>query len=176
MDASRLRAAAALIRARNEIDAELSVIVGRPPLSGHLAEWLASEVLGVQLEAAATARGIDGRFSRDSPLADRTVNVKYLGKQEGILDVSDFPGLDFYLVLAGPKAGVGTSKGTTRPWVIAQAFVFNASDLAEHVKPGTAVGVPAALWSAAEIYPKQTSNLLPLTEEQTKMLALFGAG
>src|SRR3989442_1386327 len=51
---------AALLRRRNEIDAEIGAAIGRPPTSGHLGEYVAAVVFGIKLEASAAAKGIDG--------------------------------------------------------------------------------------------------------------------
>ncbi|WP_176946770.1 hypothetical protein [Lentzea fradiae] len=40
---------AQLLRERNRIDAELSAIIGRPALTGHLGRWIAAQVFGVEL-------------------------------------------------------------------------------------------------------------------------------
>jgi len=60
-------------------------------------------------------------------------------------------------VLAGPKAAA-RSCGQTRPWRIAEVFLFDAAELAARqvargVKAGTAAGVPGALWESARICP-----------------------
>jgi hypothetical protein len=39
------------------------------------------------------AEAIYGRF-RAGPLAGRTVNIKFYGKREGLLDTADLPALD----------------------------------------------------------------------------------
>jgi hypothetical protein len=43
--------------------------------SGHLGEWIAVQVLDIELEVSAVSAGIDGHF-RSGPLQGRTVNVK----------------------------------------------------------------------------------------------------
>ncbi|HJQ42172.1 MAG TPA: hypothetical protein VJ831_03740 [Jatrophihabitantaceae bacterium] len=48
----------------------------------------------MQLDAAANAKGIDGRFGPGAPLAKKMVNVKYHGKREGILNTTDHAELD----------------------------------------------------------------------------------
>lgn len=174
----QLRAVAALVRARNALDAEIAAVIDRPALSGHLAEGVAWQVCDVHLEAAANAKGIDGRFGPGAPLAEKTVNVKYHGKREGILNTTDYADLDYYLVLSGPKATVMTSKGGTRPWAITHVYLFDAkalhTDQAAHgVKSGIASSVRNDLWDAAEIYPQPNNPAMPLSDEQCAMLALF---
>ena len=56
MDADSLARAAALLRARNAIDAELAELTGRPMTSGHLGEWIAAQIFDIELEASARAR------------------------------------------------------------------------------------------------------------------------
>jgi hypothetical protein len=60
------------------------------------------------LEQSASQKGIDGRFAGGS-LARKTVNIKWYGKMEGLLDVSPGNLPDFYLVMTGPKATASSS-------------------------------------------------------------------
>ena len=112
---------ASLLVERNAVDARIAAIIGRPALVGHMGEYVASEILDIQLAASATQAGHDGRF-RDGPLAGRTVNIKMYGKREGVLDINQEHVPDFYLVLSGPKSPAPTSKGSTRPFVIKEVF------------------------------------------------------
>lgn len=52
---------AKLIAQHNAVDAEISAIIGRPALPGHLGEWIAAHVFELQLESSAAAKSIDGR-------------------------------------------------------------------------------------------------------------------
>ena len=53
--------------------------------------------------------GIDGRSAND-PLAGKTVNVKWYGKREGVLDINPAGVPDHYLVMTGPKVvGIGNT-------------------------------------------------------------------
>lgn len=170
MDA--MKRVAGLIQERNRIDAELSACIGRPALTGHLGDWIAARIFGIELEKSATAKGIDGRFADG-----RTVNVKWYLKQEGLLDLRE-EGPDLYLVLAGPKAPAASSRGTVRPMVVDAVYLFDAmavvADLrASGRKIGVASSVRAELWAAAEIYPRH--NLaFSVTAEQWELLALLG--
>src|SRR3954468_6051695 len=103
MNRPDLEHVAALIRERNGIDAEIGGITGRPVVAGHLGEWIAAQVFDIELERSAVAKGIDGHF-RAGPLAGRSVNVKWYGKREGLLDLTEDFDADFYLVLTGPPA------------------------------------------------------------------------
>ncbi len=73
---SRLTDLASLLRARNAIAAKITAISGRPASLGHLGEFIAAEVFGIDLESSASNRGHDGRF-RSGALQGRTVNVKW---------------------------------------------------------------------------------------------------
>lgn len=166
-----------LLRERNAFDAEIAAIMHRPMTSGHLGEWIASQVFDIELEPTATAPAIDGRF-RSGPLQGRTVNIKWYLKREGLLDMSESDQLDYYLVLAGPPAGAVSSRGGTRPWCIDAVFLFDARDLrAEQVqrgiKRGTASSVLKRQWTAAQVYPAASNPLLTVTSRQADMLRLF---
>ena len=62
VDEGPLAQAAAMLRERNAIDAELARLTRRPMTSGHLGEWIAAQVFDIELEASAVAAGIDGHF------------------------------------------------------------------------------------------------------------------
>lgn len=110
--ADQIRRVASLISERNLVDAEIAAIPNRPVVSGHLGEWIAARIFDIELEDSAVAKAIDGVF-RGGPLRGKTVNVKWHGKEEGLLDVSEDPALDVYLVLAGPRGAVQASRGGT---------------------------------------------------------------
>src|SRR5260370_21687909 len=59
VEADSLARAAALLRERNAIDAELARLIQRPMTSGHLAEWIAAQVFDIELAASAVAAGLD---------------------------------------------------------------------------------------------------------------------
>ena len=111
-DSREVKQIAGLVRRRNEIDAAIAAITHRPPVAGHLGEWIASRVFEIELENLAVAPAIDGRF-RSGPLVGQTVNVKWYGKLEGLLDMTADPALDMYPVLAGPRGPAATSRGST---------------------------------------------------------------
>jgi hypothetical protein len=168
---------AALLHERNGIDRRIAAMTGRPMAAGHLGEWIASAVFDIELENSAVAEAIDGRF-RSGPLRGRIVNVKWYLKREGLLDMSLSPELDYYLVLAGPRAPASSSRGETRPWCIESVFLFDAQGLlAEQrrrgVKVGTASSVLTATWDAAEIYPRSTNPAYWVSAEQAAQLRLF---
>lgn len=178
IDQHTISRVAELIGSRNAIDAELTALIGRPPVTGHLGEWVAAQIFDIQLEDSASAKGIDGRF-RSGPLAGRTVNIKTYGKWDGLLDTSDDPKLDYYLVLSGPRATSMTPKGSARPWGITNVYLFDARQLRDDlisrgIKLGTATSVRVALWKAAEVYPAEHPEL-QLAPEQAAALNQFSA-
>lgn len=91
----QIRNLAGCIRERNKIDAEIARIIGIPTEKGHIGEFIASQIFGITLHTSATHKGSDGEFT-DRPLKGKTVNVKYYGKQEGILDINTQAIPDFY--------------------------------------------------------------------------------
>ena len=167
---------AGLLAARNELDRKIGGLISRPMTAGHLGEFIASRVFGIELEASAAAKAIDGRF-KGGPLAGRTVNVKWYLKREGLLDLTTADELDHYLVLAGPASAAASSRGHVRPWVIANVYLFDAQALREGLvargrRVGVASSVRAAEWAAAEAFPRE-HPLLPLTDGQRRALARF---
>ena len=104
---------AALIQQRNAIDQEIAQLIGRPALIGHVGEYIASRLFGIDLMASASHKGIDGYFG-DGPLAGRSVNIKWYAKLEGMLDITPAALPDTYLVLAGPPDSALSSRGATR--------------------------------------------------------------
>lgn len=178
MDESIARIAA-LLSERNTIDASIAEVIGRPVTAGHLGEWIASRIFDIALEESAANQGFDGRF-RSGPLRESTVNIKWYMKRTGLLDTSEFPGLDYYLVLAGPPSSAGSSRGISRPWCIQAVFLFQARQVragqaSRGVRSGTASSVTRKHWDAAEIYPQARNPLLTATPEQVEMLRMFPA-
>lgn len=169
---------AELIGARNAVARDIAALIARPAQIGHIGEYIASRVFGLALEESASRKGVDGRFAEGS-LVDRTVNVKWYARQEGLLDLTPEALPDFYLVLAGPRCPAGSSRGGARPWVIRSVHLFESGELMEAltargVKLGTATSVASGLWDAAEVYPNQRSPWLVVSDEQRRMLRLFG--
>lgn len=172
-----LERVASLIDHRNAIDAEIAAITGRPMVAGHLGEWIAAQIFDIELEVSAVVKAIDGRF-RGDPLAGRTVNVKWYGREEGLLDVNEDPILDYYLVMTGPRGAPASSRAGTRPLSITSVYLFDAEALLTElrgrgVKIGVATSITRAQWTAAEIYPAATNRAFSLSPDQQAMLALF---
>jgi hypothetical protein len=177
VDEGSLARAASLLHERNAIDAELARLIQRPMASGHLGEWIASQVFDIELEASAVAAGIDGRF-RSGPLQNRTVNIKWYLKREGLLDMTESTALDYYLVLTGPPSAAISSRGTVRPWYIEAVFLFDSQQLRSDqmrrgVKRGVASSVTKQQWTAAEVFPSSTNARLTITSQQAEQLKLF---
>jgi hypothetical protein len=168
-----------LIKKHNAVDNEISALIDRPALTGHLGEFIASKIFGIKLEESASTKSIDGFFQRD-PLKNKSVNIKWFPSHDGLMNFSESPQPDYYLVLTGPHRNPGRSRGHSAPWVITKVYLFDAQQLVSMLiengrKVGTASSVRKHLWEAAEIYPKVNDQLLPLTAEQKQNLALFSS-
>jgi hypothetical protein len=172
-----------LIRNRNEIDREISALIGRPANRGHLGEYIASHIFDIDLYASASTRAADGRF-RSGPLFGCSVNIKFYGKFERGADLVasaeavDHP--DYYLILAGPVPTSMSSKGSHAPTVIDSVYLLHASTLLNDlrslprmVKLGIATSIRKQFWSPAMLFPIQVNQTLILTPEQRTALALF---
>ncbi len=176
-EADKLETLATLIQRRNVLECEITEIIGRPALLGHVGEYIASMIFDIELEGSATTAGYDGRF-RNGPLAGQSVNVKMYGKLENLLDINEKYVPDWLLVLTGPKAKATSSKGLTRPWTITEAFLFDAPGLLARlkirgVKLGVATSVVSGEWESARVFPAWPGAALHLSEEQTRLLELF---
>ena len=168
-----------LIRQRNQVAKEITRIVGRPALIGHVGEYIASKIFNIRLEESATAKGIDGVFEEDSPKG-KTVNIKFYTKREGLLDIREDALPDYYLVFTGPKGESITSRGEARPWHVDWVFLFDAQKLMVQLRErGVKIGIATSLineqWDQAEIYPNQVNTELLLSEDQRNILQLFGS-
>jgi hypothetical protein len=160
---------AELIRNRNAVEEEISRLLGRSALTGHVGEYIAGKIFGITLSKSAAEKGIDGAFS-SGPLAGASVNIKWSTKDEGLLDLSMAVAPACYLVLAGPRAGTKSSRGETGPWLIRSVYLFDGPKLhralqARGVKMGTATSVVRAWWEDAQIFPEQRNTILPLSDE-----------
>jgi hypothetical protein len=169
---------AELLQQRNQIDAGIARLIGRPALPGHVGEYIAASVFGIALHDSASAAASDGLFV-DGPLAGKSVQVKLYGKDEGLLDLprEGAASADYTLVLAGPRSAAPSSKGSTRPLVITTVYLFQTAGLVTElrtigVKIGIATSIRRHLWDAAEIYPKRAGPLV-LNDAQRGLLALF---
>ncbi len=172
----KLQEVADLIQQRNVIDAQIGREIGRPALIGHIGEWLAARIFNIILQDSASHQAIDGYFQTGA-LAGKSVNIKWYGAFQGVLDITTVVRPDYYLVLTGLRLTNFSSKGQLLPLGIANVFLFESTDLIaklqDKVKIGIATSVRREYWDAAEIYPTPTNPLLPITDEQRAMLALF---
>jgi len=176
-ESDELAALAELIHRRNRTEIEITRIINRPAQIGHIGEFIASKVFDVELCESAVEKGIDGAF-RSGPLAGKTVNVKFYGKREGLLDINPDGIPDYYLVLCGPTTTEMRSVGKTRPWVITSVYLFDGPALVEKlkvrgVKLGVATSVAKVYWDDAEWYPRPAPGIPALNSGQSAMLKLF---
>ncbi|HJP58895.1 MAG TPA: hypothetical protein VJ865_02815 [Gemmatimonadaceae bacterium] len=166
----------ALLREHNRIGEQISTLIGRPALTGHLGEFIASKVFDVKLESSATKAGIDGHFMT-GPLTGRSVNVKCYLKLE-TLDINPRYLPDYYLVLTGPRSKAAHSRGASRPFVISHVFLFETEALcaglsARGVKLQTGTSLRRDIWDAGEIFPESNNELYQISDAQRSTLALF---
>ena len=166
---------ASLVRQRNAVESSIAELIGRPGQLGHVGEFLAAAVFDIELEQSASAPGSDGTF-RSGTLERRSVNVKWYSGT-GLLDITPAYLPDYYLVLAASALSAESSKGKTRPWAIANVYLFSADSLVADLREagvniGTATSVRKHFWTSAEIFPREDGPL-QLTEQQRQALALF---
>lgn len=173
----QLQNLATLIHKRNQISHGIATLIGRPAEVGHIGEFIAKHIFNITLHDSATAKGSDGYFTT-LPLAGKSVNIKWYTKLEYILDLTPTAYPAYYLVLAGPSAPAGSSRGMTRPLSIAAVYLFDTHSLhlaltERSIHLGIATSVARIFWDQAEIYPVQRNTQLVLTEMQCSFLALF---
>lgn len=169
-----------LLAEMNSLGHRVSEITNRPATMGHTGEYIASRVFDIGLEHSANAKGYDGVFN-SGKLAGSTVNIKWYGKLEYVLDINPEAIPDYLLVMTGPKSQPQSSRGSIRPWVIQHVFLFHGPELladlkARGVKIGVATSVQKHNWQAAEIFPNQRNMSFRLTDEQMEMIFQFGSG
>ena len=180
MRRDELEQLASLLARRNAIDEEIADLIDRPALRGPIGEWIAQEIFTVKLAKSANQEGFDGWFADGHPLAGKTVNVKWYGKREGLLDINPDGVPDYYLVMTGPKAVARkNSQDQTLPLVITEVFLFDAPALVEQFREqkrrlGVAAYVQQHEWEAARVYPAAAPSApLTLTDAQREALKLF---
>lgn len=167
-----------LISCRNQLEAEISAITGRPALLGQLGEYIASRIFPIRLIKNASHKAFDGYFFQGE-LAPCSVNIKWYAMREGLVDIS--PGFlpDYYLILVGPPPSATAALGLrNRPWKICGAHLFDANELVDAlemrgVRVGIASSVRRDLWDAAEIYPNAVSDRYRISPEQRALLDMF---
>ena len=180
MNTTALKQLAELLSKRNELGAEIARLIGRPAFDGHIAEFVGSEIFGIDLHSSAANRGFDGRF-RDGQLAGKSVNIKWRGKNDGTLNLSPtVPPPDFYLVFAGATSSPGSSRGDDRPWLVDAAYLFDAPALvralsSRGIKVGTACAVSTEFWRDAEVFPVNRSKHVQLDKATREILRWFAS-
>jgi hypothetical protein len=168
-----------LIKERNKIEKQITSIIDRPGMLGHIGEFIASKIFNIELEESANAKGIDGCFNNNS-LKLRTVNIKWYTKDQRMLDINPNRLPDYYLVLVGTEDRVlGTSKGKVAPWLINKVYLFYSKKLMETlkargVKIGVATSITKDFWNEGEIYPMSKNKELILTDKERNLLKYFG--
>lgn len=174
----QLEELAFLLKVSNQIQSRIARMIGRPCLTGHLGEWLASKLFDIELCESATQAGFDGRF-RTGPLKGKSVNIKWYLKRANEVDLTkerDRP--DYYLVMTGPPSRELTSKGSSRPWALDSAFLFEARSLHEDLESrGLFIGVGSSvrteLWGPAQVFPPVPNSPLEILPEQEESLKAF---
>ena len=172
-----LLALSELVKQHNKITSDISKLIGRPALTGHLGEYIASIIFDIRLADSASNKAIDGWFSSGN-LEGKSVNVKWFTSHDGLMNLCESNQPDYYLVLTGEYHNPGPSRGRSNPWVITNIYLFDSEALIEKMrKAGTKIGTASSIkkmdWEAAEIYPNQTGQLLRLNQEQKDLLSLF---
>jgi hypothetical protein len=172
-----LKTLADLVHEHNRVNGRISAVVGRPPAIGHVGEFIASRIFGIELQLGASAKGIDGHF-KGGKLAGKSVNIKWHTKNDGLLDMREDALPDFYLVMTGPKTAAASSGRETGPWVIEYVYLVGAEPLVRElrkrgIEPAEATSVRRADWEMCELYPKPRCPYLTLTEEQKALIGLF---
>ena len=109
------------------------------------------------------------------------VDVKFYGKREGVLALASAERTDFFLVLAGPKSGATSSKGTDRLSIVDSVYFFESESLLAALrKRGVTIGATTSVadeyWEQAMIYPHQRCTLIEVDSRQKGALVLFGEG
>lgn len=170
---------AKLLAKRNVIDEQISRVIGRPATTGHIGEFIAALIFDIELFESANNRAADGIF-RSGPFRGKSVDVKFYGKQEGLLAVQQVLQPDYFLVLAGPRGPATSSRGSSRLLVIDHVYLFEGKSLADdvrrrHGKFSVAVGFRASMWEAAEIFPTPRNDLYCLSDGQRALIAAFAS-
>jgi hypothetical protein len=167
---------ASLVRERNAIDAKLAQIMHRPMASGHLGEWLASQIFDIELEKSAVTRGWDGRF-RSGPLHDRTVNIKWYSNVRALSTRSSPQRwtATWYWPARHPRRSLheaAPAPGTSTPCTCSAHLNSTPSSSPAVSSSASPPACAHKQWTNAEIYPS-TNPLLPMTPRQVELLGQF---
>jgi hypothetical protein len=169
---------AELVKARNTVESNIANLIGQSVNMGSVGDYIAFVTFGITPEKSETQKAIYDRFSY-GPLTGHSVDVQWHTRHEGDLSLRMDPPPDYYLVLSGPKVGANTIHSLVHPWVIESVYLFDARELLtalreRGVQIGNRTSIIGQLWERAEIFPVQRNNRLVLSEEQRKLLYLFG--
>jgi len=164
---------AELVRIKNNADAAICELIGRPSAPGNIGEFVAAAIFAIKLMPDGSHPGHDGVFTA-GPLVGKTVNIKAYSRHQSTLDISPHP-CDYYLVMAGPHG-----QAPVLPWVIDSVFLFERDELlatltARGVKIGVATSVRRPDWEKARIFPSQPTTPLQLSDLQLAQLTLFSS-
>ncbi len=192
-----------LIKKHNENGKEITQIINKGAKIGDVGEFIASQIFYIDLEESGNNKGSDGKFSKPSHLAGKSVNIKWYTKRgaSGVLDLpKDLPdNLSeakekdllpcYYLVLTGAKSKDDGSKKKSWSWSIDYVFLFKARKLIcelrnrvnnrtkRKIKIGTATSLWKSDWEKAQIYPVPSDPPLSLkrtiTKDQEDKIKLF---
>lgn len=171
---NKLNRLASLIAQRNQMETEVSKLVGHPLVREHLGAYVAAEVFDIEPQAGEGESLWTGRF-REGPLAGRTVAVQWIPRWDGTLSLDEGTPAEHLLVLAGPESLLRRDPGS--PWVIESVYRFHLPSLRGRMRDlrhpmGPRTHVPREDWEAARLHP-QAPGERRLTEAQGAALALF---
>jgi hypothetical protein len=171
-DMPDLERLAELIQIKNNADAAIAELIGRPSAPGNIGEFVAARVFAIQLMTSGSHPGYDGKFT-NGLLAGKTVNIKTYSRHQSVLDISAHP-CDYYLVLTGPAGAHPALGHRLRVPVPARGAAVSALT-ARGIKIGVATSVRKADCEAAWIFPRPQAPRLQLTESQLAQLTLFSS-
>lgn len=169
---------AQLIKSRNTVESNIAHLIGHPVNMGSVGDHIASIIFEITLIESPIHKEFAGIFSQH-PLQGKSVDIQWHLRREGDLSLKTDPSPDYYLVFTGPKPAPGMPHAIVNPWIIESVFLFDAQELLSALRErgvqiGTRTSIIGQLWDRAEIFPVQRNNRLMLSEEQRKLLTLFG--
>jgi len=169
---------AELLRARNTVESNIANLLGNSVSLSTVGEYIAAQIFGITLIPSSHHNEFAGIFA-NQPLAGKTVDVQWYPRREGFLNVHSEPAPDYILVLAGPRQESSTARALVNPWLISSVHLFYSQELLSALRErgvqiGSHTSVINQLWERAEIFPTPRNHLLTLTEDQCRLLKLFG--
>lgn len=169
---------AELLRARNTVESNIANLLQCEVDLNIVGEQIAASIFGIRF-VPATAPGQSAGVFTCPTLAGKTVEVRWYLRREGILNIHTDPAPDYTLVLAGPKFDPSEARALVDPWIITSAYLFHMPELfnmlrTRGVRIGPRISVNSHLWEQAEIFPSSPNSALVLTNEQLRLLQLFG--